>query len=222
MQVLFSTFHNTVQLIVRISGRSPTSGASANPLQHLDVRSYPSLSTEKVCQDPLNDVGLLKEQLDKLPNICRFQYKPVADFIISNLDPIFSHYQVCIFHIAGFSVLTLRTQELISTAPPMPQGEILQRMTVIESKLTWIVYIVSLGFVLSLDPLMFGKIGSVISGYAWSDPTTGDKDQTFDAELSRRVLQLTQVVDYRLSKYAVYESSLLELTFHSVLEVRGR
>ena len=41
--------------------------------------------------DPLDDEGALKEQLERLPVICRFQYAPLARYVAQLLDaPIFS------------------------------------------------------------------------------------------------------------------------------------
>lgn len=37
--------------------------------------------------------GSLKEQLERLPVICRFQYTNVAEFVLSIIDPVLANYQ---------------------------------------------------------------------------------------------------------------------------------
>lgn len=37
--------------------------------------------------------GSLKEQLERLPVICRFQYTSVAEFVLNIIDPVLANYQ---------------------------------------------------------------------------------------------------------------------------------
>ena len=43
------------------------------------------LLSDGALENPLDDYGSLKEQLDRLPVICRFQYGPVANMILAKL-----------------------------------------------------------------------------------------------------------------------------------------
>lgn len=40
--------------------------------------------------------GSLKEQLERLPVICRFQYSHVAEFVRNIIDPILAQYQAAV------------------------------------------------------------------------------------------------------------------------------
>lgn len=76
--------------------------------------------------DPLDDDGSLKEQLERLPVICLFQYPNVAQFLLSFLDPILRAYE-----------------EQVLKNPNPPQGqEALRRVEVLDGQLTWLVYII--------------------------------------------------------------------------------
>ena len=41
----------------------------------------------------LRSEGSLKEQLERLPVICRFQYTAVAEFVLNIVDPVLASYQ---------------------------------------------------------------------------------------------------------------------------------
>lgn len=56
----------------------------------------------------------------------------------------------------------------------------------LEGKLTWLVYM----------------IGAMVGGYSWSDASASDGEETIDASLARRVFQLAQGLDARLSRCA--------------------
>jgi len=126
--------------------------------------------SEGSLDDPLEDEGSLKEQLDRLPTICRFQYETVANIIISKFDPLLNQYQEMMAH-------------LRSTSPSNYPPDVAQRMTILEGQLTWLAYI----------------IGAIIGGQSWSSAQMEEGEEIIDASLSRRVLQLAQGIDYRLS-----------------------
>lgn len=127
------------------------------------------LRSDGALEDPLDDDGSLREQLDRLPVICRFQYGPVATMILDKFDPLIIQYQNV--------VATLGTTPTAS-APP----DVQQRVAIIEGQLTWLTYMV----------------GAVVGGHSWST-AQNEGNETIDASLSRRVLQLAQGVDYRLT-----------------------
>ena len=128
------------------------------------------LRSEGALDDPLDDDGSLREQLDRLPVICRFQYGSVANMILNKFDPLMSQYREI--------VATLGTNATAS-APT----DVQQRVAIIEAQLTWLTYMV----------------GAIVGGHSWSSAHMADGEETIDASLSRRVLQLAQGMDYRLT-----------------------
>ncbi|CAM9433151.1 unnamed protein product, partial [Chrysoparadoxa australica] len=124
------------------------------------------LASEGSIDDPLDDEGSLKEQLDRLPVICRCQYSLTAQFLLSLFDPIMAQYQ-----------------EVVQLLGPHAHPDVQQRGALLEGKLIWLVYIA----------------GAVVSGFSWSDASANEGEETIDASLCRRVFQLAQGVDYRLS-----------------------
>jgi exportin-7 len=128
------------------------------------------LRSDGALEDPLDDDGSLKEQLDRLPVICRFQYGTVANLILNKFDPLMNQYR----DILG----TLGT--IATTAAPV---DVRRRVAVIEAQMTWLTYM----------------IGAIVGGHSWSASHMADGEETIDASLSRRVLQLAQLMDYRLT-----------------------
>ena len=120
--------------------------------------------------DPLEDDGSLKEQLDRIPTLCRFQYATVANLIFIQFDPLLSQYRDLLTHLGS-----ARTED--------SPADIQKRIEIIEGKLTWLMYIV----------------GAIVGGHSWSSGNLGEGDETIDANLSRRAFQLIQYVDYRLT-----------------------
>jgi exportin-7 len=128
------------------------------------------ISSDGGLDDPLDDDGSLKEQLDRLPVICRFKYAEVAQFILNKFDPLLNQYRQALGHIGTAST---------ENAP----AEISRQICIIEGQLTWLTYIV----------------GTIVGGHSWSSAHLGDGDEAIDASLSRQALQLAQCVDYRLT-----------------------
>mmetsp|Transcript_22610 Transcript_22610/g.49084 ORF Transcript_22610/g.49084 Transcript_22610/m.49084 type:complete len:1118 (-) Transcript_22610:1693-5046(-) len=128
------------------------------------------LQSDGALDDPLDDDGSLKEQLDRLPVICRFQYGPIASFILSKFDPLLATYRE-LANLLGTSATT--------SAP----SDVQQRAAIVEGQLTWLTYMV----------------GTIVGGHSWSSAHMGDGDETIDANLSRRALQLSQGIEYRLT-----------------------
>jgi exportin-7 len=128
------------------------------------------LRSDGALEDPLEDDGSLMEQMDRLPTICRFQYNSVATIIIAKFDPLLTKYRELMGHLVSSST---------ESAPP----NVAQQVAILEGQLTWLTYI----------------IGAIVGGHSWSSSRVGDGDETLDASLSKRVLQLTQGIDYRLT-----------------------
>ncbi|WMV09109.1 hypothetical protein MTR67_002494 [Solanum verrucosum] len=67
-------------------------------------------------ENPLDNVELLQDQLDCLPNLCRFQYESCSSYIMQITDPLLQMY--------------------MESADP-------QVLTVVETKFAWIVHIIA-------------------------------------------------------------------------------
>jgi exportin-7 len=128
------------------------------------------IRSDGALDDPLDDDGSLKEQLDRLPVIVRFQYAPAAEMILRKFDPLLNRYK---------EVVQAIGTNAVNTASP----DVQQQLQILEAELTWLTYIV----------------GAVVGGHSWSSANMADGQETIDASLSRRVLQLAQVLDYRLT-----------------------
>ena len=128
------------------------------------------LRSDGALENPLEDDGSLKEQMDRLPVICRFQYALVAQRILNKFDPLMSRYQDLI-------------QRLGSNPTSSAPNDVQQTLAIIEGQLTWLTYM----------------IGAIVGGHSWSSAHLGEGEETIDASLSRRALQLAQVIDYRLT-----------------------
>eukprot|EP00569_Conticribra_weissflogii_P005356 CAMPEP_0171334280 /NCGR_PEP_ID=MMETSP0878-20121228/4563_1 /TAXON_ID=67004 /ORGANISM="Thalassiosira weissflogii, Strain CCMP1336" /LENGTH=1107 /DNA_ID=CAMNT_0011835351 /DNA_START=409 /DNA_END=3732 /DNA_ORIENTATION=+ len=128
------------------------------------------LRSEGALEDPLEDDGSLMEQMDRLPTICRFQYRSVTNIIIAKFDPLMDKYRELMGHL------------MTSSTENAPQN-VAQQAAILEGQLAWLTYIV----------------GAIVGGHSWSSTRIGDGEETLDASLSKRVLQLAQGIDYRLT-----------------------
>ena len=88
------------------------------------LASVPVIVQEGI-DDPLDDEGSLRDQLERLPVICRFQYPPTAAFILTQMDEIMGTYQNTIATLNNYNI-TPAQQETIA---------------VTEGQLSWLVYI---------------------------------------------------------------------------------
>lgn len=73
--------------------------------------------------DPLEDEGSLKEQMERLPVIARLQYETVAQYLLSMFETSLTHYEQGI------------------TLASSPQ--VRQKVMVLEGRMTWLVYMVA-------------------------------------------------------------------------------
>eukprot|EP00986_Skeletonema_menzelii_P016965 scaffold16798_cov137-Skeletonema_menzelii.AAC.1 len=128
------------------------------------------MRSEGALEDPLEDDGSLMEQMDRLPTICRFQYNSVATIILAKFDPLMEKYRELMSHL------------MTSSTESAPQN-VAQQVNVIEGQLTWLTYI----------------CGAIVGGHSWSSSRIGNGEETLDASLSKRVLQLAQGMDFRLT-----------------------
>mmetsp|Transcript_21423 Transcript_21423/g.46535 ORF Transcript_21423/g.46535 Transcript_21423/m.46535 type:complete len:1110 (-) Transcript_21423:197-3526(-) len=128
------------------------------------------LRSDGALEDPLEDDGSLMEQLDRLPTICRFQYSSVANILVAKFDPLLEKYQELMGH-------------LVTSSTDSAPTNVAQQVAILEGQLTWLTYIV----------------GSIVGGHSWSSSRIGNGEELLDASLSKRVLQLAQGIDYRLT-----------------------
>jgi exportin-7 len=172
------------RLVAAIPYVRPETGASGH-VQHLEkqvllvTETYIDsmlgsvetvLRSDGALDNPLDDDGSLKEQLDRLPVICRFQYGPVATMLLAKFDPLLAQYHEVMAHLGTNPT---------SSAPP----DVQQRVAIMEGQLTWLTYMV----------------GAIVGGHSWSSAHMGEGEEAIDASLSRRALQLAQGMDYRLT-----------------------
>lgn len=72
-------------------------------------------------EDPLDDEGSLKEQMDKLPKIARLQYEAFAQYLKSVFDSLYIQYETILNN-------------------TLTNKQINKQIEILEGKLTWIVY----------------------------------------------------------------------------------
>lgn len=128
------------------------------------------LRSDGALENPLDDDGSLREQMERLPVICRFQYAAVAQMILNKFDPLLAQYQDL-------------TSRLGSNPTNSAPNEVQQQLAIIEGQLTWLTFMV----------------GAIVGGHSWSSAHIGEGEERIDASLSRRALQLAQGIDYRLT-----------------------
>jgi exportin-7 len=129
-------------------------------------------------EDPLDDEGSLKDQLERLPVICLFQYPAVAQYLMSFLDPLLQTYREKVLK-------NLPPAQLAATAP----GEAASQLKILDGQLTWLVYVVG---------AIIGGHTSEIHGTSSSSSDSGALSQeSMDANLASRCLLLAQDFNVR-------------------------
>lgn len=123
-------------------------------------------------EDPLEDEGALKEQMEKLPTLVRLQYETIAQYLLNVMQNDLTTYENIINQAGNHS-----TQSLPNTTQ--------RQIRILEGRLTWITQIVA------------AVVGSQPSGS--SITADNRKDQIFDGQLSRCVFMLLQMIDFRMN-----------------------
>ena len=129
--------------------------------------------------DPLEEEEQLSEQLESLPQLCRFQYEATCRFLCSLFDPLLGAYGAA----GGAAAPQLGGQPgALGSSPPVGGGAGLVQqppadLGVLEGQLSWLVYIV----------------GAVIRGRQ-SSPTA-ESQEAVDGELVLRVFRLVALMD---------------------------
>ena len=130
--------------------------------------------------DPLEEEEQLSEQLESLPQLCRFQYENTCRFLCSLFDPLLAAYAA-----AGAAVAAAPGQPgALGSSPPVGASGLagLQpaadpSLGVLEGQLSWLVYI----------------LGAVIRGRQ-SSPTA-ESQEAVDGELVLRCFRLVSLMD---------------------------
>mmetsp|Transcript_1464 Transcript_1464/g.3889 ORF Transcript_1464/g.3889 Transcript_1464/m.3889 type:complete len:1109 (-) Transcript_1464:452-3778(-) len=128
------------------------------------------LAGDSVLDDPLEDSVLIREQMERLPVLVRFQYATLGNFLQSVFEPIFNSYR------SGIDAL-----DNARKAGQPGTEQMTEEINVIEHQLTWLVHMYA----------------AVVGAFQWSEASR-DGEETMDASLSRQILQLAAGVDFRL------------------------
>lgn len=128
------------------------------------------VQSDRTLEDPLDDEGSLKEQLERLPVICLFQYTSVAQYLISFLDPILRAYEEKVLK--------------NSTSHPPPSQEVARQIEVLDGQLTWVVYMV----------------GAIIGGHSTTELHGSEGQESIDANLASRCMMLAQGLNMRVQQ----------------------
>ena len=126
--------------------------------------------------DPLEEEEQLGEQLESLPQLCRFQYEDTCRFLCSLLDPLLTRYSALGAGAGGLNG-GASPPPLGSSQSPGGGGDGQTDLGVLEGQLSWLVYI----------------IGAVIRGRQ-SSPAA-ESQEAIDGELVLRVFQLIRLMD---------------------------
>jgi exportin-7 len=129
------------------------------------------VASDGAIEDPLDDEGSLKEQMDRLPTIARLQYDTVAQYLLSLFEQSLTLYEQALSMRVGVT-----PSPRFDNTPQMHQ-----QCLVLEGRMTWLTYMVS----------------SVIGAQTVPDPRKGQGDLIWDGRLSRCVFQLVQLLDFR-------------------------
>lgn len=81
------------------------------------------VASDGAVDDPLEDEGSLREQMDRLPTIARLQYETVAQYLAQTFEETVTMYQQC-------------------AAMPY-NGQVVHQMTILEGRMTWLTYFVA-------------------------------------------------------------------------------
>lgn len=125
-------------------------------------------ATDESLDNPLDDEGGIYEQLEKLPTLCRLNYRSTADFLISIFDPVLTQYaEAC--------------NIVEQNGGGMDDESVQQGLTAREDQLAWLVFV----------------IGAIVGAQSYSATST-DGDEIVDADLSQRVFRAMQITEHRL------------------------
>jgi len=124
--------------------------------------SVTAVANSTASEDPLDNEEQLQDQLESLPHLCRFRYETTVTFLTALLDPAIAEFNHC---------------------TNMQPGADPTALSIVEGRLTWLVYIV----------------GAVVRGRL--SCSSAEPQETLDGDLAFRVFQLIQVMDTGFHTY---------------------
>eukprot|EP01031_Cornospumella_fuschlensis_P029111 gene29111-35131_t len=141
--------------------------------------------------DPLDDEGGIREQMDRLPPLVRLQYDTVGNFLLQQFEQSLVLYACCTFRLYNLPPSSSHPYPLLSPllqnaagvyneVCALPARLIIPRMIVLEGRLTWLVTIVA---------------ALVEGGGSLDQKRNAPADLLYDGRLSRCVLQLIYTLD---------------------------
>ena len=142
-------------------------------------------------EDPLDDVGMVTQQLDQISVIGRCEYGKTCSLLVQLFDQAAQAYQEMISNI-NTSKIEATIQEGI---PEFDQTNFWPLFQHFSGRLTWLVYI----------------IGAAVGGRVSFN--SNDEHDAMDGELVCRVLQLMNLTDARLSQSGCEKLELALLSF---------
>lgn len=165
-------------------------------------------------EDPLEDEGSLKEQMERLPVIARLQYDHIAQYMVTNFEQALSLYQSYLSVVYGNSAL-IASAHLLSNLPTNPSmlqnihtlsvAQLVQQVMILEGRLTWLVYMVAA--VIDSNANNTGDIRKNQSELMW------------DGRLSRCVFQLITMIDAKGTSNAAHRAVHEHIQHNEKLEV---
>jgi exportin-7 len=138
------------------------------------IDSVTAVASGTAEEDPLDNEESLQDQLESLPHLCRFRYETTVQFLTTLIDPTIAEFNM---------------------AANMPAGSDPSALSVVEGRLTWLVYIV----------------GAVVRGRL--SCSSSEPQESLDGDLAFRVFQLIQVMDqgFHATRYGAESRQRLDL-----------
>ncbi|KAK8803535.1 hypothetical protein WA158_001229 [Blastocystis sp. Blastoise] len=121
--------------------------------------------------NPLSDTESLAIEMQQLPQIVRYCYQVNTTYICNCFDPLNEEYNTLLRQLSTVGVETPNYQELA------------RKMKIVEARLAWFCNI----------------IGTVVSGQVFSEVQIQNGHQILDSELCKRVIQLANNANYKLT-----------------------
>lgn len=145
-------------------------------------------------EDPLDDEGSLKEQMERLPVIARLQYDIIAQYLVSSFEQALAFYHQCMVVIyKNASVNTAILSNLptnpgiLSNISNLNSAQIVNQIQILEGRMTWLVYMIA--------AVIDNNTSSTVSPA--SDLRKNQNELMWDGRLSRCVFQLITILEYK-------------------------
>lgn len=141
--------------------------------------------------DPLEDEGSLKEQMERLPVIARLQYDVIAQYLLNNFEQalgLYHQYMIVIYNNPAVNTSILANlptnNTILSNINSFTNAQIVNQVAILEGRMTWLTYMIA------------AVIDNAATG---ADIRKNYTELMWDGRLSRCVFQLMTVLEYKLS-----------------------